>query len=96
MSGNDKEFNVAKPISRFQAMKYRLAIAGASGMSLVGYASAATFDINATVGPLVDGITGLIPSLTALVMALIPLFIVMAVAKFFPDLFDSILSKLRM
>jgi hypothetical protein len=68
----------------------------AGGMSLVGYASAATFDINATVGPLVDGITGLVPSLTGLVMALIPLFIVMAVAKFFPDLFDSILAKLRL
>jgi len=83
-------------ISRWSALKYRLPLAGSVGVSLVGYASAATFDINATVGPLVDGITGLVPSLTALVMALIPLFIVMAVAKFFPDLFDSILSKLRM
>jgi len=76
---------------------HRLSItAGAAAVVTAAPAMAVTFDINSTVGPLVDGITALIPSLTALVLGLIPLFIVMAVAKFFPDLFDSILTKLRM
>ena len=68
--------------------------AGVAGASLVSAASA--IDINGSVGPIIDGVVALIPSLTALVMGLIPLMIVVAVAKFFPQLFDSILGWMKM
>lgn len=89
---------VTKPTLLEKVRAHRLTItatAATAGLTAAPVAAEA-FDINSTVGPLVDGIAALIPSMTALVLALIPLFIVMAVAKFFPDLFDSILSKLRL
>jgi hypothetical protein len=65
----------------------------ASGMVMA--ASAATIDLNATIGPLIDAVSDLIPSLMNLVLALIPLMIVLAVAKFFPQLFDTILGWIK-
>ena len=68
------------------------------GLGIAGVAvqASAAIDINGTVGPIIDGVVNLIPSLTALVMGLIPLMIVVSVAKFFPQLFDSILGWMKM
>jgi hypothetical protein len=80
-----------KPIA---AWKVKLAAGAVAGMGLVS-AVAADFDLNGTIGPLIDGVTALLPSLMALVLGLVPLVIVVAIAKFFPQLFDSILGWLR-
>ena len=74
--------------------KLRIAGAGVAVAGLVSAASAAV-DINASVGPLIEAVSALIPSLMNLVLALIPLMIVLAVAKFFPQLFDTILGWIK-
>jgi hypothetical protein len=75
--------------------KLRIAGAGVAGAGLVTAASAATVDLNGTIGPLIEAVSALIPSLMNLVLALIPLMIVLAVAKFFPQLFDTILGWIK-
>lgn len=72
---------------------YRItgAIVGGAAM-LAPYAMAATFDLNATIGPLLDGVAAMIPSMINLVIAAVPLAIVGglvgALLKWFPDLFS--------
>jgi hypothetical protein len=70
MSEPDTEMKAAKP-SMWQAAKYRLAIAGAAGMSLVGYASAAIDFSN--ISALLQAVINLIPDFLALVVAIAPL-----------------------
>lgn len=77
------------------ANQVRIIGLGVTGALLVTSVSAATFDLNGTIGPLIDGVTDLLPALMALVLGLVPLVIVVAIAKFFPQLFDSILGWLR-
>ena len=89
------EETVKEKAGRFLAsQKVKLVGFGLVGASLA--ASVSAIDINGSVGPIIDGVVSLIPSLTALVMGLIPLMIVVAVAKFFPQLFDSILGWMKM
>lgn len=72
---------------------YRIAggmIAGAA--TVAPFAMAATLDLNTTIGPLLDGVADLIPSMINLVIAAVPLAIVGglvgALLKWFPDLFS--------
>ena len=86
----------AEPISRWTAYKYRLAIAGATGLSLVGYASAATIDLNATLGPIIGSIVDLMPDIINLIVAIVPAVLVLAVVGFLIAFFDKILSMLKL
>ena len=86
----------AEPISRWTAYKYRLAIALASGTTLIGYASAADVDLNATLGPIIESIVELIPSIIDLIVAIVPAVLVLAVVGFVIAFFDKILGMLKL
>jgi hypothetical protein len=83
----------AKPISKWTEYKYRLAIAGATGMSLVGYASA---EINFTpIQELLQAVVDLVPTFMDLVVSIAPLIVVIAVVGFVVAFLDRILSMLK-
>jgi hypothetical protein len=70
------------------------AIVPASG--LVMAASAATLDLNGTIGPILDSITELIPSIIALIVGIVPAIIVLSVVGFIVAFFDKILGMMRL
>jgi hypothetical protein len=90
MSENVTEFEVAKPISRWQAAKYRLALAGAGAASLVGYASAAIDFSN--ISELLQAVIQLIPDFLALVVAIAPLLVTVAIVAFVLGFLKAILG----
>lgn len=47
----------------------------------------ATFDLNSTIGPIIDGVTALIPSILNLIVAVVPLIVLLAVVDFILELF---------
>jgi hypothetical protein len=65
-----------------------------AGMGLVASASAA-IDLNGTIGPILDSMIALIPSIISLIVALVPAIIVMAVVGFLVSFFDRILKMLK-
>jgi hypothetical protein len=86
------EMTEPKKMSFLEVHRVELVAVGTT--ALIGAASA--IDLNATIGPLVDSFVALIPSIMNLVLGLIPLMIVVAIAKFFPQLFNEILGWLKM
>lgn len=58
-------------------------------------ASAVSFDINGTVGPLLDGIAALIPSIVNLIVAVVPAIIILALVGFVVTFLDKILAMLH-
>lgn len=76
-----------------RSQMYRIAGGIAVGAAtLAPYAMAATLDLNTTIGPLLEGVAALIPSMINLVVAAVPLAIIggiiTALLKWFPDLFS--------
>ena len=59
-------------------------------------ASAASFDINETVGPILQGVSALIPDIVNLIVAVVPAIIVLAVVGFIVAFLDKILSMLKL
>jgi hypothetical protein len=53
-------------------------------------------DINASVGPVLDGVILLLPTLLAMVLAALPIIIALAVVGFVLGLFDGILGKIKL
>jgi len=54
------------------------------------------FDLNGTIGPIIDGVVALMPSFLALVVGLIPVLITIAVAKFIVSFLGSIIDMLKL
>ena len=75
--------------------KVKIVGLAATGMGLVGAASA-DVDINATVGPILDSVTALIPTIISLIVAIVPAIIVMAVVGFIVAFFDRILGLMKL
>ena len=67
----------------------------AAGSGLVASASATT-DINASVGPILDSVILLLPTIIELVVAIVPAIIVLAVVGFITGFFDSIIGKIKL
>jgi uncharacterized protein YaaW (UPF0174 family) len=63
---------------------------------MVGAASAATIDINATVGPILDSVITLIPTIINLIIAIVPAILVMAVVGFIVAFFEKILQMIKL
>jgi len=61
--------------------RVKIVALAASGMGLVASASAA-IDLNGTIGPILDSMIELIPSIINLIVAIVPAIIVMAVVGF--------------
>ena len=84
----------AKPLTRWQSMKIRAALAAGSGMGLVGLASA---EVNfTTISELIDAVTGLIPDFLDLVVAIAPLLVTVAIIGFVLKFLDRILKWMNM
>lgn len=84
----------AKPLSRWQYMKVRAALAAGSGLSLVGLASAEVDFSN--ISSLIQDVTGLIPDFMDLVIAIAPLLVTIAIIGFVLKFLDKILSWLNL
>jgi len=75
--------------------KVKIVALAASGMGLVASASAA-IDLNGTIGPILDSMIELIPSIINLIVAIVPAIIVMAVVGFIVTFFDKILQMMKL
>jgi hypothetical protein len=53
-------------------------------------------DLNSSIGPVLDGVILLFPTLLALVLAAIPIILAMALIGFVLGIFDGILSKIKL
>lgn len=60
-----------------------------------GGESLATFDLNATLGPIIDGVVALMPSFLNLILAVVPIVIVMAVVGFIVKFWDRIIAMMQ-
>jgi len=69
-------------------------VAGAS--SLVMSVSATDYDLNGSIGPILDGVVLLIPSLIALIVGLVPAIIAISVIGLVVGIFDGIIGKFKM
>lgn len=76
--------------------RVKLMIAAPAGLALVASASAATIDINGTIGPILDSVIELIPTIINLIVAIVPAILVMAVVGFIVTFFDRILSMIKL
>lgn len=84
-----------EPVRPVSALKIKLVAGAVAGMGLVTAASAA-FDLNETIGPILDGIIELIPTLIELIIAIVPAIIVLAVVGFIVAFFDKILGMMKL
>jgi hypothetical protein len=79
----------------FSTWKIRALMAAVPIVGLVASASAAV-DINATIGPLLDQLVTLIPSIINLVVALVPAIVIMSVVGFIVAFLDRILGMMKL
>jgi len=56
----------------------------------------ASFDLNATLGPIIDGVVALMPSFLALVVGIVPVIITIAVVKFVIGFLGNIVDLLKL
>jgi hypothetical protein len=87
-----EDFAPKKPKSLWK-VKAVAAIVPLSG--LVMAASAETMDLNATIGPILESVITLIPSIVGLIVAIVPAVITLAVVGFIVAFFDKILSMMK-
>jgi len=57
--------------------------------------SASAVDLNASVGPILDSMIELIPTIINLIVAIVPAIIIMAVVGFIVTFFDRVLGMLK-
>ena len=83
-------------MERVKARKVELVALG-TGVTVTALtvAPASAFDINATVGPLLDGIAALIPSIVSLIIAVVPAIIILALVAFVISFLDEIIGMLK-
>ena len=60
-----------------------------------GVQKMAAFDLNATLGPIIDGVVNLMPSFLALIVAIVPVIITIAVLKFVVSFLGKIIDLLN-
>jgi hypothetical protein len=87
---------IATPKKPKSLWKVKALAAGVPLMGFVAAASAAEIDLNATVGPILDSVIALIPSIIGLIVAIVPAIIVMAVVGFIVTFFDKILQMMKL
>ena len=72
------------------------AIAGMASLSGLVAAASAEVDINGSVGPILDSVILMIPTLINLIVAIVPAIIVLAVVGFIVAFFDRILGMMKL
>ena len=83
-----------KKMGFIESYKYGLVALLLAAMPMA--ASAATLDLNATLGPIITSIVELIPSIIDLIVAIVPAVLVLAVVGFVIAFFDKILGMLKL
>lgn len=79
----------------FSSAKVRiLGLAATAGTLVVSSVSAV--DLNTSVGPILDSMITLIPTIIELIVAVVPAIIIMAVVGFIVTFFDKILGMLKL
>lgn len=78
-----------------KSSKVKIVALAATSMGLVASASAA-IDINGTIGPILDSMIALIPTIISLIVAIVPAILVMAVVGFIVAFFDKILGLMKL
>lgn len=81
-----------QPVS---AWKVKLVAGAATAMGLVSAVSA-DVDLNGTLGPILDSMVELIPTIINLIVAIVPAILVMAVVGFLVAFFDKILGMMKL
>ena len=80
----------AKPLSRWESMKMRAALAAGSGMALVGAASAEIDFTN--ISSLIQDVVGILPDFMDLIIGVAPLIVTMAIVTFIVSFINKILK----
>jgi hypothetical protein len=86
------EVTEAKPVS---AWKVKLIAGAVTAMGAVSAVSA-DIDLNGTLGPILDSMIELIPTIISLIVAIVPAILVMAVVGFLIAFFDQILGMIKL
>lgn len=55
----------------------------------------ADFDLNGTVGPIIDGVVTILPSFLNLVIGMVPIIITLSIVGFLIGFFEAILGKIK-
>jgi len=53
------------------------------------------FDLNGTLGPIIDGVVALMPTFLSLIVAIVPIVITLAVVKFVVTFLEDIIKLLH-
>jgi hypothetical protein len=75
--------------------KVKIVGLGVTALGLVSSVSAAAFDINGTVGPILDGVALLFIPILNLIMAYVPVVIVLAIITFVLGILSGILASFK-
>ena len=54
-----------------------------------------SFDLNATLGPIIDSVVALMPTFLSLIVAIVPIIITLAVVKFVVTFLEDIIKLLH-
>jgi len=68
----------------------------AAGASALVASASAAIDLNGTLGPILDSMILLIPTIIELIVAIVPAILTMAVVGFLVAFFDKILGMMRL
>lgn len=71
------------------------AVVALGSVGLAAAPVAAATDLNASIGPILDGVIALIPTIIALLIAAIPAIIVISVVAFVTGFLDGIIKQLK-
>ena len=83
---------IERPV--ISAWKVRV-LGGLASISGLVAAASATTDINASVGPILDSVIVLLPTIVELVVAIVPAVIVLAVVSFITGFFGNVLGRIK-
>ncbi len=83
-------------ISRTLGVPMAFAAGFVAMLSALAPNASAAIDLNATIGPILDGVSALVPSIVNLIVSIVPAIIVLAVVGFIVAFLDKILSMLHL
>lgn len=86
-----------QPVKTGKWMRVKtIALGGAAAIGATVAPVAAAVDLNGTIGPILDGVTELIPSIISLIVAAVPAIIVLAIVGFIVGFLDQIIQALKL
>ena len=71
------------------------AVVALGGIGLAAAPVAASTDLNASIGPILDGVIALLPTIVALMVAAVPAIIVISIIAFVTGFLEGIIKQLK-